>query len=99
MSYFDGCLQKDHSAMILILEPNTSIDSAEYKLLMARVRELPNVEYRLHREVGAEVTLTEVHLIGNTGTLPIDEMQALPCVEKVVRISEAYRVLGRHKTK
>jgi 3-deoxy-7-phosphoheptulonate synthase len=87
------------SAVILILEPNTDPASPEYKLLVDRLKALPNVQYRIHREVGAEIALTEMHLIGNTGSLPIEEMQNLPCVEKVVRVSEPYRVLGRHKTK
>jgi 3-deoxy-7-phosphoheptulonate synthase len=83
--------------MILILEPNTDPESTEYKILVGQLGRLPNITYRVHREVGAEVTLTELYLIGNTGALTTEQMQTLPCVEKVVRVSEAYRVLGRHK--
>ena len=83
--------------MILILEPNTHPESTDYRILVGQLERLPGIQYRVHREVGTEVTLTELYLIGNTGTLTIEEMQALPCVEKVVRVSEAYRVLGRHK--
>ena len=83
--------------MILILEPNTDPDSADFKILSGQLDRLPGIRYRVHREVGAEVTLTEVYLIGNTATLTVDQMQVLPCVQKVVRVSEAYRVLGRHK--
>jgi len=83
--------------MILVLEPNTRPDGPDYPILVAHLERLPNISYRVHREVGAEVTLTEIYLIGNTGPLSVAEMQALPCVEKVVRVSEAYRVLGRHK--
>jgi 3-deoxy-7-phosphoheptulonate synthase len=36
-------------------------------------------------------------LIGNTAALSVDEMSNLPGVERVVRVSEEYRVLGRHK--
>lgn len=85
--------------MILILEPNTDAASPEYKLLLERLAALPNVQYRIHREVGAEIALTELHLIGNTGALHVEDIQNLPCVEKVVRVSEPYRILGRHKTK
>jgi 3-deoxy-7-phosphoheptulonate synthase len=46
--------------------------------------------------VGSEVTLTEIYLIGNTAALTVEQMQVLPCVAKVVRVSEPYRVLGRH---
>ncbi len=83
--------------MILILEPNTHPESTDYRILVGQLERLPGIRFRVHREVGTEVTLTELYLIGNTGTLTLEQMQALPCVEKVVRVSEAYRVLGRHK--
>jgi len=83
--------------MILVLEPNTSPDGTDYQVLMGQLGRLPGISYRVHREVGSEVTLTEIYLIGNTGALTVEQMQILPCVAKVVRVSEAYRVLGRHK--
>src|SRR6516162_10462243 len=83
--------------MILVLEPNTSQESADYQALVGQIGRLPGIAHRVHREVGSEVTLTEIYLIGNTGALTVEQMQVLPCVAKVVRVSEAYRVLGRHK--
>jgi 3-deoxy-7-phosphoheptulonate synthase len=83
--------------MILVLEPNVSQDGGDYHVLTGQLDRLPGIRYRVHREVGSEVTLTEIYLIGNTGTLSLEQMQVLPCVAKVVRVSEAYRVLGRHK--
>ena len=83
--------------MILVLEPNTLPESADYRMLIAQLERLPKVDFRVHREVGSEVTLTEIYLIGNTGALTVEQMQVLPGVAKVVRVSEAYRVLGRHK--
>jgi 3-deoxy-7-phosphoheptulonate synthase len=83
--------------MILVLEPNTQPDSPDYRVLTAQLERLRNIQFRVHREVGTEVTLTEIYLIGNTGALTVEQMQVLPCVQKVVRVSEAYRVLGRHK--
>jgi 3-deoxy-7-phosphoheptulonate synthase len=83
--------------MILVLEPNTQPDGADYRVLTGQLERLPNIQYRVHREVGSEVTLTEIYLIGNTAALTVEQMQVLPCVQKVVRVSEAYRVLGRHK--
>src|ERR1044071_5278174 len=38
-----------------------------------------------------------MHLIGNTSALSVDEMRVLPGVGQVIRVSEEYRVLGRHK--
>ena len=83
--------------MILILNPNVKREQAEFVQLMAYLANLPGVQTRIHQEQGAEQTLTEVYLIGNTSTLPLDYMQSLPCVERVVRVSQEYRVLGRHK--
>jgi 3-deoxy-7-phosphoheptulonate synthase len=83
--------------MILVLEPNTNPEAPEYRMLMGQLERLPGISYRVHREVGSEVTLTEIYLIGNTGALTVEQMQVLPSVQKVVRVSEAYRVLGRHK--
>ncbi len=87
----------DPFEMILILEPNSRPESPEYRILTGQLDRLSGIQYRVHREVGVEVTLTEIYLIGNTGALSVEQMQALPCVQKVVRVSEAYRVLGRHK--
>ena len=82
--------------MILVLEPNVQPESVDYRILTGQLERLPNIRFRVHREVGSEVTLTEIYLIGNTGALTIEQMQVLPCVAKVVRVSEPYRVLGRH---
>jgi 3-deoxy-7-phosphoheptulonate synthase len=83
--------------MILILTPDIKPESEVYRQLMAHLSRLPNIEARVHREQGAEKSLTEIYLIGNTLGIPIEEMKALPGVERVVRVSEEYRVLGRHK--
>ncbi|MCB1949078.1 3-deoxy-7-phosphoheptulonate synthase [Nitrosomonas sp.] len=83
--------------MILILVPNTRSDSPEYKQLLAHLANLPGISTRIHTEVGTEQTLTELYLIGNTKALSTDEISNLPCVERVVRVSEEYRVLGRHQ--
>ncbi len=83
--------------MILVLNPNVEIESNSYQQLMAHLARLPDIQVRVHREVGAEQTLTEVYLIGNTSAIAVDDMRALPAVGRVVRVSEEYRVLGRHK--
>lgn len=82
--------------MILILTPNIDKSGAEFRQLMEYLRNLPNIQARFHEEVGVQQVLTEVYLIGNTGSLSREDMQSLPCVERVVRVSEEYRVLGRH---
>lgn len=85
------------SRMILILSSNTSPESSDYRQLMSRLEALPGIRTRAHVERGTEKTLTEIYLIGNTKALDLEEMRSLPCVERVVRVSEEYRILGRHK--
>ena len=82
--------------MILILNPNIDPDGEAYRELMAQLARLPNIKCRVHREQGAEQSLTEVYLIGNTSAISIDQVKSLPGVERVVRVSEEYRVVGRH---
>ncbi len=83
--------------MILILTPNIDPASAEYRQLMEHLASLPNVQTRLHRETGTQQTLTEIYLVGDTSQLNPEDMRSLPGVDRVVRVSEEYRVLGRHK--
>jgi 3-deoxy-7-phosphoheptulonate synthase len=83
--------------LILILEPNVDKQSSEYRQLGAALDKLPEIEFRVHDVQGSEVRLTEIYLIGNTHALSADDMKILPTVERVVRISEPYRVLGRHQ--
>lgn len=82
--------------MILILAPNTDHNGPEYAALLSQLNTLPGIQHRSHMVRGAQQTLTEVYLLGDTHTLAVDDMAELPCVERVVRISEAYRILGRH---
>ena len=82
--------------MILILSSNTNQKSAEYQQLIENLTGLVGVQMRVHVERGTEQVLTEIYLIGNTKPLDIKDMQNLPCVERVVRVSEEYRILGQH---
>jgi 3-deoxy-7-phosphoheptulonate synthase len=83
--------------VILILTPNVDLASEEYRQLTTYLDNLSGIHHRMHHEQGTEQRLTEIYLIGDTATLSKDFMNSLPCVERVVRVSEAYRVLGRHK--
>ncbi len=82
--------------MILILKADTDKNGDEYRQLMDFLSNLSNIQSRVHDEVGTRQTLTEIYLVGDTASLQKESMESLPCVERVVRISEEYRVLGRH---
>jgi len=82
--------------MILILSPNIDPEDSTYNELMDRLAQLEDIQLRVHRVQGTEQSLTEVYLIGNTSAIAVEDMKVLPGVERVVRVSEEYRVLGRH---
>lgn len=83
--------------MLLILTPNIEPESAVYRQLLGHLASLENIQLRVHREQGVEQTLTEIYLIGSTAAVSLDDMRSLPGVERAVRVSEEYRVIGRHK--
>ncbi|HKK13086.1 MAG TPA: 3-deoxy-7-phosphoheptulonate synthase [Gammaproteobacteria bacterium] len=82
--------------MILILAPDTDIHGPQFTQLMDHLARLPDIRSRVHQEHGTQQVLTEVYLVGDTASLTLEEMERLPCVERVVRVSEEYRILGRH---
>ncbi|MBI2969823.1 MAG: 3-deoxy-7-phosphoheptulonate synthase [Gammaproteobacteria bacterium] len=83
--------------MIVILHPDTDKSDPAYGKLMEYLSSLPGIAVRTHDVVGAQQTLTEVYLVGNTATLDAAEIQGFEVVERVVRVSREYRILGRHK--
>ncbi len=83
--------------MILILSSDAGEKHQEYRQLLSHLAAMPGIQTRVHVERGSEKAVTEIYLIGNTKALDIADMQSLPCVERVVRVSEEYRILGRHK--
>ncbi len=83
--------------MLLILSPETSVQSEAYKNLIQYIDKLPGVTHREHQVQGQQQTLTEIYLLGDTKAINKEEIAALPGVERAIRISEEYRILGRHK--
>jgi len=83
--------------MIVILQHDTNRNSEEFVQLMDYLSNLPGVTVRIHEEHGTQQTLTELYLVGNTATLLEEDIASLPGVERVVRVSQEYRILGRHK--
>ena len=82
--------------MILILHPDTDQESEGYQTLIGYLESLENITASVHEIQGAQQRLTEVYLLGDTSTLDPDQMQAQPCVDRVVRVSREYRALGKH---
>ncbi len=83
--------------MILILRPDASKKSSEYQLLLEHLDGLDNIKYRVHDVLGSQQTLTEIYLIGDTSSLENNRFDGLEIVDQVIRVSQEYRVLGRHE--
>lgn len=83
--------------MIVILHANADRNSNEYQQLDNFLKSLPNIEARSHEVQGAQQTLTEIYLIGETAKVNKEEIEAFEVVDRVIRVSEEYRMLGRHQ--
>jgi 3-deoxy-7-phosphoheptulonate synthase len=86
-----------NTAMIIILDPSITDQSEAYRQTLAYLSRLPDVTAHVHNIQGAQQTLTEIYLIGDTRKLSAEEIGMLPGVERVIRVSEEYRILGRHQ--
>jgi len=82
--------------MIVILEPHIHKDSEEYSRVIERLKALPNITLRVHQEQGTQQTLTEIYLVGDTHSLNKEEIATFQGVNRVVKVSHEYRILGRH---
>jgi 3-deoxy-7-phosphoheptulonate synthase len=80
--------------MIITFEPDAP-ESAIASVIRLSER-YPGVTARKHEFRGASTTITEVHLIGSTRSVPIEGFEAVPGVRKAVRVSVKYRLIGRH---
>ncbi len=83
--------------MIVILNPNTDESSEEFKETWDYLNSLENIRTQKHIVQGKFQSLTEIYLFGDTAALSKEAIEVLPAVDRVVRISQEYRILGRHK--
>jgi 3-deoxy-7-phosphoheptulonate synthase len=82
--------------MIIILRPDVAADGPEVKNLLATAARFPNLQTKTITNKGERHSLTEVHLIGETKVVPLEAFSELPGVMKAIRVSEKYRLIGRH---
>ena len=92
MSAHRGVLQ----IMIVILDPQLDGDSPETAGILEYLRAVPGITPKIHQVTGTQQVLTEIYLVGDTSTLNRAEIESLSGVNRVVKVSRAYAVLGRH---
>ena len=82
--------------MIVVLSPNVKPDGPESRSVLDYLAARPGISPKVHQVTGSQQILTEIYLVGDTSKLDKDEIEALDGVERVVRVSREYAVLGRH---
>jgi 3-deoxy-7-phosphoheptulonate synthase len=83
--------------VIIIFSSDVDSDGPEVRGVLQHLLQYPGVTAQVHSVTGAIRSLTELYLIGRTDAIPREPIELMPGVERVVRISEKYRVLGRHQ--
>jgi 3-deoxy-7-phosphoheptulonate synthase len=83
--------------MVIVMRADVQPDSPELKLLIARAESYPGITAQVHVVQGATRSLTEVYLLGPTHAIPSKPFEEFEAVEKVVRITQRFRAIGRHE--
>jgi len=83
--------------LIIICKPEVTEQSPEVTQILRAVSAFDGVSARVHTERGQTRSVLEIHLIGNTAAVPTDAFDDLPGVQNVVRVSDRYRLIGRHR--
>lgn len=81
--------------MIVILKPSIDLHSLDYQYTLQALQALPNIALKIHSTQTPEYSITEIYLMGATHDISKDNIEALPGVERVIRISNEYQILGR----
>ena len=82
--------------MIIVMKANLPEDSPQLRQVMALAESYPGVRTEVRRIQGATRSVTEVYLLGPTGVVPQAPFEEFESVEKVVRVTQSFRAIGRH---
>jgi 3-deoxy-7-phosphoheptulonate synthase len=82
--------------MIIVMKADLPKDSPELRQVVQLAESFPGIRAQIHVIQGATRSLTEVHLHGSTGVIPTTPFEEFEGVEKVVRVTEKFRSIGRH---
>jgi 3-deoxy-7-phosphoheptulonate synthase len=82
--------------VIIVMKADVAADSPDLKRVIALAESYPGITTQLHRIQGASRSVTEVYLLGPTGVVPSAPFEEFESVEKVVRVTQSFRAIGRH---
>ena len=83
--------------MIIVMKSDVLPESPEVQQVVRMVERYPDVRAEVRNIQGATRVLTEIYLLGSTSSIPLEPFEEFPSVEKVIRIRERYRSIGRHE--
>src|SRR4051812_2471025 len=83
--------------MIIVMKADLPKDSPELRQVVQLAETFPGIKAQVHVIQGATRSLIEVHLHGSTGVIPTKPFEEFEGVEKVVRVTEKFRSIGRHE--
>ncbi|MEE8474573.1 MAG: 3-deoxy-7-phosphoheptulonate synthase [Myxococcota bacterium] len=84
--------------MIIVLKADVSPDAPDVRRIVELAEGYPGISTEFHQIQGKTRSLTELYLLGPTGVVPTTPFEEFECVEKVVRVTEKFRAIGRHGT-
>lgn len=84
--------------MLVILKPNTEENSQEFIETWNYLNDLPDIKLKKHIVIGRQQKLTEIYLIGNTSQIDMKMISVLPAVERVIKISQDFKIIGWHES-
>jgi 3-deoxy-7-phosphoheptulonate synthase len=82
--------------VIIVMKADVAADSPDLKRVIAMAEGYPGITTQLHRIEGKSRSVTEVYLLGPTGVVPAAPFEEFESVEKVVRVTQTFRAIGRH---
>ena len=82
--------------MIIIMKETIEADGPEMEMLTAAASRIPEIALELHNVGGKLQVVSEVYVFGQTGQIPTETFEEFPFVDKVVRVSSKYKLIGRH---
>jgi 3-deoxy-7-phosphoheptulonate synthase len=82
--------------MIIILKSDTNVQGPEYEKINTYLKQFPDINVKLVELQGETRTVREVHLIGPTHNVPEEVLTGMTGVERVIRVSNKYRQIGRY---
>jgi 3-deoxy-7-phosphoheptulonate synthase len=85
--------------VIIVMKADLPPSSPEIARVIAHAESYPDVRTEVHRIQGATRSVTEIYLLGQTGVIPTEPFEEFEGVEKVVRVTQKFRAIGRHEGK